>query len=224
MDSILRVKMLSIKDNFEGSSLCINKHICEVMYENMNFKSLLNKNDFIKFFDKDSCTLVCLEALLQSILCDNQGLDTELCREVKLFDNYSDEVIFKILASTTKELNKKILISISDYYRDSISLKSENSKLLFEKYSRLVLSDICYQVLFYMSKTICERYKTPTEFFNVFGTKCKDTIINIFEYCSANTEGLDSMLLDVLINDYGTIEFGLKIIEEFERCSKVGNN
>lgn len=223
MSTNLRVKMPSIKDSFEGTPLCINKHIGEVVCENINFKFLLTKTDYTELFGKNSDSLDYLKPLLKSIICDNKDLATELDDDIDTFEDYSDELIFKILNLSSKEVHKKILLSISDYYKDSISLKSESSKLLFEQYSSLVICDICYQVLVYMSENICKQYKSVKEFIDTFGTKCEDNVIDVFKRYNG-TNDLSFMLAEVLLNEYSTAEFGLKIIEEFERYNKVGNN
>ena len=216
MSANLRVKLPNIKDSFEGTPLCINKHICEVICENMNFKFLLTKADYTELFGKNSDSLNYLKPLLKSILCDSKNLSTELDDDIDTFEDYSDELISKVLNLSTKEVHKKILISISDYYKDSISLGSESSKLLFEQYSSLVICDICYQVLLYMSENICKKYKSAKEFIDIFGTKCEDNVIDVFKRYDG-TADLSFMLAEVLLNEYGTAEFGLRIIEEFER-------
>ena len=216
MSAKLRVKLPNIKDSFEGTPLCINKHICEVICENMNFKFLLTKADYTELFGKNSDSLDYLNPLLKSIICDSKNLETKLDDDIDTFEDYSDELIFKILNLGTKEVHKKILLSISDYYKDSISFSSESSKLLFKQYSSLVICDICYQVLVYMSESICKQYKSAKEFMDMFGTKCESNVIDVFKRYD-DTDDLSFMLAEVLLNEYGTAEFGLKIIGEFER-------
>ena len=61
------------------------------------------------------------------------------------------------------------------------------------------------------------------EFMDMFGTKCKNNVIDVFKRYDG-TDDLSFMLAEVLLNEYGTAEFGLRIIEEFERYDRVGNN